>query len=131
MIKIGIESTWYQLRRDLLSHPSRYFSLLVVEDKACLCIRTCNSKGDDPKAHVIDCLTSDPEGNLASIFEKNLISSIRKNQDRKRSSPEGDEYEISSELEKNISEEPELINWIITSGLLKNRHIIINGSWKI
>jgi hypothetical protein len=131
LIKIGIETTLDQLKNELLSHPSRYFSLLVVEDKACLCIRTCNSKGDDPKAHILDCLMLDSEGNLVSIFERNLMSSIKKNKDTRRDSPEGEEYDISSELEKNISKEPDMIDWIISSGLLEHRHIIINSSWKI
>jgi hypothetical protein len=73
----------------------------------------------------------DSYGNLASIFEKGIRESLIEQKHFADSSCEGDEYRISPLLEDEITMMPSLVDWIMTSILTKDRHILLNPSWAI
>lgn len=126
MIKIGIECTFERLRCDLLTHPERYFFVLLIDDQATLCIRTCNSRGDEIVTHIVDGLIPDPNGNLISAFEEGIENTLIEQRHSVKRSCEGYEYLISTPLEEKISRMPDLIDWLMSSVLTGERHIVIN-----
>ncbi len=48
-----------------------------------------------------------------------------------RRSCEGYEYSITTPLEEIIARMPNLIDWIMTTVLTEDRHILLNPSWSI
>ncbi len=131
MIKIGIECTFEKLRCDLLAHPKRYFFVLLVDDQATLCIRTCDSRGEEIRAHIVDGLILDPNGNLISAFEEEIKDTLIEQKCSMKRRCEGREYPISALLEEKISRTPSLIDWMMTSVLNGERHILLNSSWAV
>lgn len=126
MIKIGIECTFERLRCDILTHPERYFFVLLIDDQATLCIRTCNSRGDEIVTHIVDGLLPDPNGNLISAFEEGIENTLIEQRHSVKCSCEGHEYLISTPLEEKISRMPDLIDWLMSSVLTGERHIVLN-----
>ena len=98
MIKIGIESTSEKLRQDLLLHPSRYFFIQVLDGQPALCIRTCNSEGEDWRSHVLDGLVHDGQGNLVSVFAEDLRTAVLEDVEAREGGLEGG-FGLSSALE--------------------------------
>jgi hypothetical protein len=131
LIKIGVESTKAKLRCDILSHPDRYFFILLQNGRAALCIRTCNSKGEDIRAQIIDGLLLDHDGNLISIFEDDLKDIVSEMKYRRTKTWDGEEYPLSPHISLFISNMPDMIDWIISSLLHDGRNILINKSWDI
>jgi hypothetical protein len=131
LIKIGVESTKAKLHCDILSHPDRYFFILLLSGRAALCIRTCNSRGEDIRAQIIDGLVLDHEGNLISIFEDDLKDTVSEMEYRKTKTWDGEEYPLSPHISRFISNMPDMIDWIISSLLHDGRNILINTSWEI
>lgn len=129
-IKIGIELGYGKLRSDLLTHPERYFFILVVDGQAFLCIRTCDPQGENMEAHIIDGLAPDKDGNLVSVFEDGIRDAVLELRDQKRSSCEGDEYPISSHLARMICQMTDLTDWIISSILTNGKNLVIFSSWE-
>lgn len=129
MIKIGIESTFDKLRSDIMSHPGKYFFILVADGQAALCIRTCNSQGEDLRAHIVDGLVPDLEGDLISVFEDGIKAAILEQRSLETRHDEDEEYVLTGALEKEISNMPGLIDWIMSSVLNNDRHILINAFW--
>jgi len=125
MIKIGIESTFDGLRRDILSHPEKYFFILVIDSQAALCIQTCNSQGNELQAHIIDGMVLDQEGNLRSIFKDDIRDALLEQIGPGLQIYEGKDYKVTDSLVKKISENPDLIEWIMQSVLNADRHITI------
>jgi hypothetical protein len=131
LIKIGVESTKSKLRCDILSHPDRYFFVLLLDGCAALCIRTCNSQGEDVRAQIIDGLVLDHDGNLISIFEDDLKDTVSDMEYRKTKTWDGEEYPLSPHIAWIISTLPDMVDWIISSLLNEGRNILINTSWEI
>jgi hypothetical protein len=131
LIKIGIEATPGKLRCDLLSHPGRYFFILVKDSRAALCVRSCDFKGEDITMHIIDGLVSDADGNLVSVFEQAVEEAVRELRAGMRGPREEGRYPISSHLERIISSMPDLIDWTISSALAPGRNILLNASWEV
>lgn len=131
LIKIGIEATRGKLRCDLLSHPARYFSLLVRDNRAALCIRSCDSQGEDITMHIIDGLVSDANGDLVSVFEEAVREAVIALSSGNRGLCEDGRYPISSRLERIISSMPDLIDWTISSALAPGRNILLSASWDV
>jgi hypothetical protein len=127
LIKIGIEVSHDKLQYDLLMHPARYFFILVVDGLAYLCIRTCDTKGENIISHVVDGLMVDKDGNLVSIFADELEDAIFEMRNGKSSSWEGEEYPISAHLAWLISAVPGLIDWILSSIVKDGRNMVINS----
>jgi hypothetical protein len=69
---MGIESSAMKLHNQLLLHPDRYFFILVIEERAVLCLQTCDCHGNDIEIKEIDGLILDCAGNLVSIFKRNF-----------------------------------------------------------
>jgi hypothetical protein len=128
-IKIGIELSHGKLRCDLLTHPERYFFILVADGQGVLCIRTCNPKGENIEAHIIDGLIPNEEGYLVSVFEEGIRDAIWE-RDLRMSSCEGDEYPISSRLSWMICQMPDLADWIISSVLTNGKNLVIFSHWE-
>jgi len=131
LIKIGIEATRGKLRCDLLSHPARYFFLIVRGSRAALCIRSCNSQGEDITMHIIDGLVSDANGNLISVFEEAVEEAVMALNSGNRCLCREGRYPISFHLERIISSMPDLIDWTISSALAPGRNILLNASWEV
>ncbi len=129
-IKIGIELSYGKLRSDLLTHPERYFFILVVDGQAFLCIRTCDPQGENMEAHIIDGLIPDKDGNLISVFEDGIKDAVLDLRDQRRASYEGDEYPISSLLARMICQMADLTDWIISSILTNGKNLVIFSSWE-
>jgi hypothetical protein len=125
MIKIGIEVSRRNLRCDLLEHPDRYFFILETDNRPSLCIRTCDFRGENIEAHIIDGLVLKEDGNLYSIFEDCINDRILELYDWKRHSCQGDEYPISSQIVQIISMLPDFVDWIISSILSRGRNLVI------
>lgn len=129
-IKVGLEASREDLSKELQMHPCRYFFILVTDNRAALCIRTCDGSGEDLQSHVVDGLTSDSAGNLVSLFEDELRIIVM---DRNRSpiSSDGDElYSISPDIAKRIRILPGFVDWIISAVLTNGRNILIHPiSW--
>lgn len=132
LIKVGLEATQEDLREELLSHPCRYFFILNTDNRAALCIRTCDSRGEDLLSHIVDGLAPDSDGNLVSIFEEDLQVAI-KGPSRNRRSSDGEELcSISPAIAEKIRLLPGMIDWIISSVLTKERNILLYPvSWAI
>jgi hypothetical protein len=79
---------------------------------------------------VVDGLTLDSAGNLASIFEEDLKGIVL---DRNKSTrlSDGDElFSISPDIAERIRILPGFVDWIISAVLTGDRNIIINPiSW--
>lgn len=124
MIRIGIEVSSRNLRCDLLEHPERYFFILLVDSRASLCIRTCDSQGENIQPHVIDGLSLNEDGNLYSVFEDG-IKAVLELHNWKNRSCQGDEYPLSSHLMHMISRMPDLVDWIISSIISNGKNLVI------
>ncbi len=125
MIRVGFELSQKGLRCDILAHPAKYFFIMVVDGRACLCIRTCDQKGEDIGAHIIEGLISDEEGNLFSVFNEYLRDAVLEQRVLKSDLYEGDEYSIMPHLERVISMMPDMIEWLISSVLTNGRNIVL------
>jgi hypothetical protein len=125
MIRIGIEVSRRNLHCDLLEHPGRYFFILVTDSRATLCIRTCDSQGENIQTHIIDGFSLNDEGNLYSVFEDGINDAILELCDWKIHSSEGEEYPLSSHLVLIISRMPDLVDWIVSSILAKGINLVI------
>jgi hypothetical protein len=125
MIRIGIEVSRKNLRCNLLEHPGRYFFILLADSRATLCIRTCDSLGENILVHIIDGFSLNEDGNLYSVFEEGISNAILQMHDWKRRSCEGDEYQLSSHLALIISRMPDLVDWIISSILSDGKNLVI------
>jgi hypothetical protein len=128
MIRIGIEVSRKNLRYDLLEHPGRYFFILSQDSRAALCIRTCDSQGEDIQVHIIDGLSLNEDGNLYSVFEDCINDAVLELHNWKSRSCEGDEYPISSNLTQIISEMPDMVDWIISSFLSDGKNLVVTSS---
>jgi hypothetical protein len=102
LIRIGIESTSEKLRQDLLLHPARYFFIRVMEGQPTLCVRTCNSQGEDWRSHALDGLVHDGQGNLVSVFAEDLRRAVPDAGDAPGRGLEGG-FGLNSALERSIS----------------------------
>jgi hypothetical protein len=125
LIKVGLEATRDDLHKELLAHPCRYFFILVTDNRAALCIRTCNGRGENLQSHVVDGLTADSAGNLVSLFEEDLQEVVM---DHNRSTilSDGDElWSISPDIIEKIRILPGFVDWIISAVLTEDRNIII------
>ena len=131
MIKIGIESCPAKLRHDILTHPARYFFILFFDGRFALCIRTCDSQGEDIREHMIDGLSVDSEGNLSSVFEQALQHEAWELVGHKIHSGKENEYPISRHLEGLIFRMPDLVDWIVSSLLTGDRNIILYSAWRL
>jgi hypothetical protein len=135
LIKIGLEASRKQLCKELISHPGRYFLVSVSQDRAALSIETCDGKGENLLCHILDVLAHDSDGNLVSVFEKELYVSMKDIESLENASskigPNGEVlYPISAEIAEKIESLPEFIDWIISSVLAKDRNILINpAAW--
>ena len=125
MIRIGIEVSRRNLRCDLLEHPGRYFFILLADNRATLCIRTCDSLGENIQVHIIDGLSLSQDGDLYSVFEDGINDAILQMYDWKSRSCQGDEYPISPYLVQIISRMPDLADWIISSILSDGKNLVI------
>jgi len=125
MIRIGIEVSRRNLRCDLLEHPGRYFFILQADSRATLCIRTCDSQGENIQMHIIDGFSLNGDGNLYSVFEDGINDAILELPDWKIPSCQGDEFPISFLLVRIISRMPDLIDWIISSILSDGKNLVI------
>lgn len=135
LIKIGLEASREDLRKELLSHPFRYFFILMVDNRAVLCIRTCNSRGENLQSHIVDGLTPDSDGNMVSVFEDELRLAME-NRRRPNRILEGNEsdneelYSISAAIGDKIRFLPGFIEWIVSTVLTKDRNMVIYpASW--
>ena len=125
MIRIGIEVSRRNLRCDLLEHPGRYFFILQAGSRASLCIRTCDSQGDNIQEHIIDGLSLNEGGNLYSVFEDGINDAVLELQDWKSHSCLGDDYPLSFHLVQMISRMPDLVDWIVSSILSNGKNLVI------
>jgi hypothetical protein len=127
MIRIGIEVSSRNLHSDLLEHPGRYFFILLADGQASLCIRTCDSQGENIQVHIIDGFSVNEDGNLYSVFEDGIKDAVLERHDWKICSCQRDEYEypISSNLMHMISRMPNLVDWIISSILGNGKNLVI------
>ncbi len=127
MIKIGIEATINKLRRDMLLCPAKYFFIMIVDGQAALCIQTCDSQGENSRAHIIDALTPNSEGNLVSLIADSIQAAMLEYGFTRVQLHEGDEYNITGPLSAKISETPGLVDWIVSSVLNEDCHILIHS----
>ncbi|MFZ3148696.1 MAG: hypothetical protein WA137_06605 [Methanothrix sp.] len=125
MIRIGIEVNRTNLHCDLLEHPGRYFFILLADSRASLCIRTCDSQGENIQVHIIDGLSLNEDGNLYSVFEESINDAILELHDLKIHSSEGALYPLSSHLARIISSMPDLVDWIVSSILSNGKNLVI------
>jgi hypothetical protein len=125
LIKIGLEANRTHLRNELLVQPCRYFAILINNNRAALCIRTCDNRGEDLQSHIVDGMVTDSDGNLVSIFEEELRMSIKEQKKLNPSSDCEEFLQISSAIANKIKLFPGLIDCIISSVLTKDRNIII------
>jgi len=125
MIRIGIEVSRRNLHCDLLEHPERYFFILQADSRASLCIRTCDSQGENIQAHIIDGFSLTEDGKLYSVFEDAINDAILELHDRMSRSCEGDEYLLSYHLVHMISGMPDLVDWIVSSTLSNEKNLVI------
>lgn len=130
LIKIGIESSRRELHSDLLLNPSRYFFMLIVDSRPSLCIRTCNSQGEDVTEHIVECFSANSEGLLTPVLQELLDDDMKPSPAYENRSC-FEERPISANIGREISMMPELIDWIISSILDEDRHIVINSTWEI
>ncbi len=129
MIKIGIEVSRRKLFSDLLENPGRYFFVLSEGGRAALCIQTCNFQGEDVRTHIINGFALNKDGELNSIFDDGINDSILMCCKWKRTIPDENEYPISTHLENTLSRLPDLMDWIISKVLIRDRNLVIHQSW--
>lgn len=125
LIKVGLEATREDLRREMLAHPCRYFFILLTDNRAALCIRTCDCRGENLQSHVVDGLTTDSVGDLISLFEEDLQVVVM---DQNRStilSDDGELFSISPYIAEKIRILPGFVDWIISAVLTEDRNILI------
>jgi hypothetical protein len=125
LIRIGIELTFDKLRRDIVSHPSKYFFILIIDNQAAI----CDSQGEDLRAHIVDGMVPDKDGNLVLVFEGGFRAAIIEQADPGLQIEEEEEFRINSDLEAEISKMPGLIDWIMFSFLNEDRHLLLNPCW--
>jgi hypothetical protein len=125
VIRIGIEVSSRNLHNDLLEHPERYFFILLADGLASLCIRTCDSQGENIQAHIIDGFSLNEDGNLYSVFEDGIKDAVLELQGWKNRSCQGDKYPLSSHLMHMISRMPDLMDWIISSIVCNGKNLVI------
>ncbi len=82
-------------------------------------------------AHIVDGLMPDQNGNLISAFEEEIKDTLMEHMYSVKRSYDGYEYPISSRLEAKISSMPGLIDWIMSSVLTRERHILLNPLWAV
>lgn len=123
MIKIGIEVSCERVCYDLLMHPERYFSIIVLDEQPYLCIRTCDLRGEDMRAHIIDGLAP-CQGGLSSVFEDMLKDAVLEITEG-GASCDGDEYPLTYSLVSMISKMPDLVEWLVSSFLGQGRSIVL------
>ena len=130
LIKVGLEATRQDLQKELLAHPCKYFFILVTDNRASLCIRTCDGEGENLQSHVVDALTPDSDGNLVSLFEEDL-QMVVVGRNRSTTLSDGEELcSISQDIAERMKILPGFVNWIIFTVLTKDRNILINPiSW--
>jgi len=128
MIKIGIEVSRRKLLSDLLDNPGRYFFILSECGRSALCIQTCNFQGEDIRTHIINGFALDKNGDLISLFDDGISDSILKSYNWERRTPGQREYPISSHLEHTLCRLPDLMDWIISSILVRDRNLVIYPS---
>jgi hypothetical protein len=116
-----VRATRENLREELLSHPCRYFLISMVDNRAVLCIQTCDSIGENLQSHVVDGLVPYSDGNLVSVFEEELHLVIK---DWRRLNSE-ELHSISPAIAEKIRFSPGFVDWIISTVLTKDRNIII------
>lgn len=68
----------------------------------------------------------DSDGNLVSVFEGGIKEALIERKHSMKRSYEGYEYSISALLEEKLTSMPSLIDWIMTTVLTKERHILLN-----
>jgi hypothetical protein len=127
---MGIESSAMKLHNQLLLHPDRYFFILVIEERAVLCLQTCDCHGNDIEIKEIDGLILDCAGNLVSIFQEELQEMMMKRELFLRYL-EGEQYPISPAIKKKIMELPGFIDWIMVSVPIRGRCLMLYPTWDI
>lgn len=127
MIKIGIEVSRKKLQNELLDNPGRYFFILSEGGRAALCIQTCDFQGENIKTHIIDGFALNEKGELSSIFDEGINYSILNGYDGKCSS-ERRGYTISTDIEQILCRLPDMMDWIISSILTRDRNLVIYPS---
>ncbi len=128
MIKIGIEVSRRKLHADLLDNPGRYFFILSEGGRAALCIQTCNFQGEEIRTHIINGFALNKDGELNTIFDDGINDSILMSYKCKRRTPGENEYPISSNLENTLRRLPDLMDWIISRVLIRDRNLVIYPS---
>ena len=128
MIKIGIEVSRRKLLCDLLDNPGRYFFVLSGSGRRALCIQTCNFQGEDVKMHIINGFALNQNSELISLFDGGIDDSILNGDEWKRRTPDGMEYPISYHLEHTLCRLPDLMDWIISTVLIRDRNLVIYPS---
>lgn len=128
MIKIGIEVSRRKLLSDLLENPGRYFFVLSEGGRAALCIQTCDFQGEDVRTHIINGFALNKDSELNSIFDDGINDSILMSYKSKRRTPGENEYPISSHLETTLHQLPDLMDWIISRVLIRDRNLVIHSS---
>ena len=73
----------------------------------------------------------DQNGNLVSVFEEGIKEALIERKNSMRRSCEGCEYSITTHLEEIIARMPNLIDWMMTTVLTEDRHILLNASLAI
>lgn len=126
MIKIGIEVSCLKLRYDLLDNPGRYFFVLSNYGRAALCIQTCDFQGDDITTHIIDGFSVNKDGEPNALFDAGVNDSLLSGEEFKRHSSDGDNYPISPYLKEILCQLPDLMDWIISSFLIRGRNLVIH-----
>jgi hypothetical protein len=127
MMRIGIEVSRCNLRRDLLMHPERYFFILRSERCAFLCIRTCDAEGNDIQFHILDAFALKDDGQLHSVFDDLINDALFEFEEAEGCYFPAHEYPLSHHLVQSISKMPDLMDWIITSVLSHERNLIIDS----
>ena len=125
-IRIGLECTIEKLRSDMLSNPGRYFFILILDGKATLCIRTCNSLGRDLKEHEVQGLQVDPEGTLISVFQDHLDRVVEEKKGCKVGCSDYWDHSITPSIEEAISSLPSFIDYLLIYLTSQGRHIVFH-----
>jgi hypothetical protein len=73
----------------------------------------------------------DSNGNLISVFEEEIKETMIERRHCAKRICEGYEYSISASLEEKITGMPGLIDWIMSTVLTEERHILINSHWAL
>jgi hypothetical protein len=73
----------------------------------------------------------DSSGNLVSVFEEGIKEALTERKHSVKRICEGYEYSVTASLEEMITNMPGLIDWIMTTVLTEERHILLNPSWVV